>query len=290
MKIKDVLSFSVQEAVKYDVPALDISLLLAHALAVPRQQLIFIKDDVISSGDYHKFTAYLDQRFEKRLPVSRILGYRDFWKDSFTLSPYTLDPRKDSEILIDIAMKKFKPDMPLRILDIGTGSGCLLLSLLKEFPKATAVGIDSSIKALNVAQENANDLSIHPDRILWKQNNWIQNITDMFDLIVANPPYISLHEMDVLPPEVLHDPKNSLFAPHNGLYFYKLSAITLKNILKPNGYAIFEHGYQQQDSVTEIFSAYHICDHYQDLSRLPRAICIQHPKSSPSPVTILNTC
>ncbi|UWQ17159.1 peptide chain release factor N(5)-glutamine methyltransferase [Jannaschia sp. M317] len=186
-----------------------------------------------------------------REPVSHILGLRAFWKHDFEVNGDVLDPRPDTETLVEAALAE-----PFgRVLDLGTGSGCILLSLLDERPDATGLGTDISEAALAVARRNATRLGI-PNRAELRQGDWLSGIEGTFDLIVSNPPYITATEMADLHPEVHRwEPHLALTPGGDGLDAYRILTRDAPEHLTPGGRFMVEIGHQQAPAVTALFQA-----------------------------------
>lgn len=183
-------------------------------------------------------------------PLWRILGYRDFWKNRFYMSKDTLEPRPDTETLIESVLKF--GDTPKRILDLGTGTGCILLSLLGEYPDAVGVGVDLSAGALQAAQQNANRLGLE-NRVLFIQGNWLDSVKGEFDLIVSNPPYIPSAVILDLDENVKNfDPILALDGGNDGLDPYKKLLPNLKKHLVTGGRVVFEIGIGQVDDLRRL--------------------------------------
>jgi release factor glutamine methyltransferase len=195
-------------------------------------------------------------RRANREPVSRILGWRDFYGRPFTISPATLDPRPESETLVGAALQIAREEgweRP-RILDVGTGSGCLLLTLLCELGGASGTGTDVSAEALAVARANAGRLAV-ADRASWLQADALETVAGPFHMVVANPPYVRSSEIEHLEPEVrCFDPILSLDGGADGLALYRRLAPRLASVV-PNGWALLEVGFDQADAVLSIVSA-----------------------------------
>lgn len=206
-------------------------------------------------------------------PLSKILGVQEFYGREFRVSGDVLDPRQDTETLIDIALKRFDKAEVIRILDLGTGSGCILLTLLCELPKASGIGADISVKALQIARENAVNHAM-TDRSEWLESDWYSAIpAEQFDLVVSNPPYIRAAVIPGLAPEVKnHDPILALDGGDDGLDAYKKILSSLKKFLKPDGIALFEIGYDQSEDVMRLSreSRFMHCDVHPDLAGQPR--------------------
>ena len=232
---------------------LDSQILIAAVLGADPGALRFAEDRPIDARIGQRIENFLRRRAKTREPVSRILGRREFWSLEFRVTPAVLDPRPDSETLIEAALTCF-PDRaaPLAILDLGTGSGCLLLAALSEFPNAVGLGVDSSEKALVVAAENAERLGL-ASRVEFARGDWLRDLGACFDLVLCNPPYIAESERAALAPEVArHDPTAALFAGADGLDAYRAILPGLAQALAPQGKALFEIGATQAAAVSRL--------------------------------------
>lgn len=187
-------------------------------------------------------------------PVWRILGEREFWGLPFRLSPATLEPRPDSETIVETALAQLagRRDEELGLLDLGTGTGCLLIALLSELPRARGVGIDLSEEACRTAAGNA-ALNGVDGRVAFRQGSWTENLAGRFDLIVSNPPYIPSAEIATLSVEVReHDPMLALDGGADGLAPYRLFASSLQPLLAPGGVIVLEIGAGQGPDVVAL--------------------------------------
>jgi len=233
-----------------DNPVLDSRLLIAHALGCDRADLLTQSDRLLSTEEVAGIQSLIARR-AAREPVSRILGLREFWGLPFGLNEATLDPRPDSETLIETALKSVSAAN--RILDLGTGSGCLLLALLHEWPQATGLGVDSAPRTVEQAQINAARLGLQ-DRATFRVNDWLQNINETFDVIVCNPPYVAASDVPALMPEVrLYDPVAALDGGAGGLDVYRRLIPQLPHRLNQDGWALFEVGQGQAAEVSGLF-------------------------------------
>jgi release factor glutamine methyltransferase len=189
-------------------------------------------------------------------PLWRILGAREFWGLSFALSAGTLEPRPDSETLIEAALTHLaaRRHEPLRVLDLGTGTGCLLIATLREFPRATGLGIDLSPDAVATATGNAARNGV-AERVAFRQGDWTDGVEEHFDLILSNPPYIASDEVVGLDRNVReHDPHLALDGGPDGLVAYRALAAALPGHLKPGGHAILEIGAGQEAAVVALMA------------------------------------
>lgn len=231
-----------------DTPRLDAELLLAHALGIEREELILKLRDLSVPENYD---ALVDRRIAGE-PVAHITGMRDFWTLSLRVTSDVLIPRPDSETLIEAAVAHFRGRAPARILDLDVGSGALLLAALDEWREATGVGVDVSDAALAVARGNAERLGM-AGRADFRSSDWGDGLDERFDLILANPPYISTSAM--LPRDVLHhEPHLALFAGADGLDAYRRLAPQIARLLAPGGLAAVEIGFDQGESVGALFT------------------------------------
>ncbi|MEQ9518884.1 MAG: peptide chain release factor N(5)-glutamine methyltransferase [Parvibaculum sp.] len=233
-------------------PELDARLLLSAACGVDDVGLIAAPDVVVSKDAMTKLEGMVARRIAGE-PVSRILGVREFWGLEFALNRGTLDPRPESETIIE-AVLKARPDVaaPLRFLDLGTGTGCLLLALVSEYANALGVGVDVSDDAIKAAMRNASLLGF-ADRVQFMVNDWARGLDGPFDVIVSNPPYIPSADINALAREVKQfDPVAALDGGDDGLDPYRHLMPELPRLLSPAGMAIFEFGKGQGADVARI--------------------------------------
>jgi release factor glutamine methyltransferase len=231
--------------------------LLGAVLGLSGAQVLASPDARLSAAQADRFAQLLGRR-ATREPVSRILGEREFYGRTFKLSPATLDPRPDSETLIDVALgfvgEAGLRAAPLRILDVGTGTGCLLTTLLCELPHATGLGTDISEAALQAASDNARRLGV-ADRATWRVADALDGLVGRFDIVVCNPPYIPASVIADLDPEVRDfDPRTALDGGSDGLDMYRRMAPRLAALV-PSGWALFEVGYDQADAVADLLAS-----------------------------------
>ncbi|MBK5265340.1 MAG: peptide chain release factor N(5)-glutamine methyltransferase [Alphaproteobacteria bacterium] len=234
---------------KSDTPRLDAELLLACALGIDRGELLVKLHDLPVPDVF----AGLIERRAAGEPVAYITGTRDFWTISLHVTPAVLIPRPDSETLLEAAVEHFGKAGPRRILDLGTGSGALLLAALDEWRGATGLGVDISDAALTIARGNAERLGM-AERAEFRLGDWGAGIGERSDLILINPPYISMQAM--LPRDVAgHEPHGALFAGSDGLDDYRRIAPQLPGLLAKNGMAAIEIGFDQGRAASALFVA-----------------------------------
>lgn len=227
--------------------------LLADRVGLNKQELFHHGDTCIEKEIKEKIEMDIHELLQGK-PLYRILGYRYFWKDKFEISTDTLEPRPDTEILIETCLKYFQDRQEkLHILDLGTGTGCLLLSLLREYVNATGEGVDISEGALNTAQRNANNLGLG-NRAFWQQSNWLNNVKRVYDIIISNPPYIPSLVVENLSASVKgYDPLKALDGGEDGLNAYRVLAQELPRVMHPHTLVILEIGYDQGKTVPQLF-------------------------------------
>ena len=228
-------------------PNRDARLLVALSLGIDVGRLTLHLHDPVEEGAVERAQALVERR-KAREPMSHILGYREFYGRRFAVGPDVLDPRPETETLIEAALSHpFQ-----RVLDLGTGSGCILLTLLAENGGTSGVGVDLSDAALKVAHRNAEALGV-TDRATFARSDWYQGVEGQFDLIISNPPYIARDEMASLAPEVQkHEPRMALTDEADGLTSYRRIISECMDHLEPNGRLLVEIGPTQAVAVSDM--------------------------------------
>ena len=235
-------------------PELDARLLLCHATGLSHEAYVAALNDALAPDAAARFGASIERRLAGE-PVSRIIGIREFYGRSFSIDASTLDPRPDTETLVEAALGLVDREAPLNILDLGTGSGCILITLLAELTQASGVGVDVSLRALELARANAHALGVGT-RASFAASDWLEAVEGSFDLVVANPPYLSAADMAALAPEVRdHDPRPALDGGPDGLSAYRRIVPGLRKALHPGGFALFEVGPDQAQAVLGLLAA-----------------------------------
>lgn len=233
----------------------DARILAAAAFGLSREDMLLEPHRPVDIKAQARFRCMIDQRCD-RAPVARIIGVREFRSLDFRLGAETLEPRPDSETVVEMAVS-YGRVMPgaVRILDLGTGTGCLLLSVINELPNATGVGSDIAPGAVETASQNAASLGL-ADRVRFVRADWTDGIDGPFDVILSNPPYISTAEIAELSPEVaMYDPSSALDGGDDGLEAYRALARQVRDVMSPRGVVVLEIGAGQKEDVTGIFEA-----------------------------------
>ncbi len=246
---------SVLREAGIETPELDARLLLCHAAGLTHEGFVAQAGRALAPEAAKRLNAMIRRRVSRE-PVSRITGMREFYGRSFLVDADALDPRPDTETLIEAALdgveQAGRRDEPLRLLDLGTGTGCILLTLLAELPKARGSGTDLSLGALRVAEANAMRLGVAA-RVSFLRSDWLDGVSGAFDLIVSNPPYIATSEIGGLAPEVgLHDPRLALDGGPDGLDAYRRIAAGAARLLAPQGQLLVEIGASQAVAVAAL--------------------------------------
>jgi release factor glutamine methyltransferase len=255
-----------------------------EARLIVKQVTSFTESDLIASPDAEippeseKNAARIVARRLEGEPISRIFGEREFWGLRFAVTPDVLDPRPDTETLVDAALGLFRDCPPARILDLGTGSGAIIVALLHEFPAARGVAVDVSEKALAVARRNAEQNGVL-DRLALRHGNWFDAVPEgaTFDLIVSNPPYIPNPDLETLEKGVRnHDPILALDGGFDGFDSYKAIFSGLESRFSVNGAALFEIGIGQAPDIERLAgnAGLRMIRLYLDLSGIPRVLQI----------------
>ncbi|UNF29285.1 peptide chain release factor N(5)-glutamine methyltransferase [Bartonella krasnovii] len=225
--------------------------------------------------------AQLENAIQRRIagePVYRIIGAREFYGISFTLSKETLEPRPDTETLVDLVLpllkKQSEKSEKITLLDMGTGSGAIAIAILKQVPQSYAVAVDISDCALKAAKKNAENADVI-NRFTPLLSDWFDSVTGQFDLIISNPPYIPEKDIQNLAKEVrLYDPLRALIGGKDGLNFYRKLSDKAANYLKAEGYVAVEIGYSQEKEVCDLFekNGFKRLEIRKDLNGIPRAL------------------
>ena len=243
------------EAADVDSVRLDARLLVGAATGETAAGLIARPQRRLSAQEADILRGMVARRCARE-PIAQILGSREFWSLEFEVSASVLTPRPDSETIIEAACRHIPaPDRPFRVLDLGTGSGCLLLALLHEFPAASGVGVDIGAAAVTLARRNSDRLGVGA-RAAFVVGDWADSIAGRFDVVMSNPPYIATAEIAGLAPEVAHyEPLSALDGGRDGLDAYHAILPLTSTFLAPGGIALFEIGAGRHEAICSLASA-----------------------------------
>jgi release factor glutamine methyltransferase len=262
------------EAAGIDTPVLDARLLLEAGAGVSRLEIVTDPRRAVSDAQVDAVNA-LTKRRERREPVSHIVGRKHFWTLDLAVNANVLTPRPETEFVVEAGLQETLPaDAPHRLLDLGAGSGAIILALLKERPNATGVAVDISEGALEMVRANAEQLGV-ADRLEIRQGDWAKHLDECFDLVVSNPPYIRTGDIDGLEPEVARfEPRVALDGGTDGLVAYRTITAALPRLLKQGGAFALEVGLGQAESVKALAEEAGLStdEPRRDLSGIPRVV------------------
>jgi release factor glutamine methyltransferase len=268
-----------------DSANIDARMLIGHVLSLDHTALVTAGDRPLGAEE-RKAIAALARRRLAREPVARIIGSKEFWSLPLRINTSTLVPRPETETVVEVALAAIDASGPrtraLRIADLGTGSGALLLALLSELPNASGIGTDTSLDALIMARANAQRLGI--TRAAFVAGDMARPLSAPLDLIVSNPPYIASAEFAALAPEVrAFDPRSALDGGADGLDCYRSLSASAPALLKPGGALVVEIGAGQADDVARLFSAAGLAlePPQPDLNGIPRVLLARKPSGGP---------
>jgi len=258
-------------ALEPDIAALEAHVLLGHAMNKARAYLLAHPEAELDCNNRAAFDALLQRRLSGE-PIAYILGQREFYGFEFSVTPAVLIPRPETELLVELALECIPPQQPMQILDLGTGSGAIAVTLAKLRPQALITAVDVSPDALAIARQNA--ARLRTDNIRFIASDWFQALdpTSQFDLIIANPPYIAANDPHLQQGDVRFEPLNALQSGADGLDAIRRIAQESQRFLTPNGQLMFEHGYNQQEACANILAsfAYANINCQRDLAKQPR--------------------
>ena len=272
------------------LPKLEARLLLAKALNKDLNWTYVNLEKKISKKKIFKYEILIKKKL-KKFPTAYLLGNKEFYSMNFKVNENTLIPRPETEVIIEEIKKNFKNKKRISVLDLGTGSGCILLSILKEFKNATGIGIDKYLETVKVARINSkqNNLSKRSKffKLDWSQKDFFKQVIKInkafsgnkkFDLVVSNPPYLLKHEINTLMPEVLYEPKESLYDNKDGLSFYKIVLPKINSLVSENSYIYLEINPKNKKNIEKICKINNLRNsHYiKDLSGKHRFVLIKN--------------
>ncbi|MEG3618194.1 peptide chain release factor N(5)-glutamine methyltransferase [Magnetovibrio sp. PR-2] len=267
----------ILEGAGIENPVVEARLLLGFVLGGGPERVLADRDNILTDEQADKLTNGLERRCRCE-PMSQIMGEREFWSMPFKVTSATLTPRPDTETLIE-ALIDHVDVAPNRILDLGTGTGCIIMALLSHWEKAQGFAIDASADALAVAQENADQLGFADRSTLatgdWTKPGWTDAWNEPFDVVVSNPPYIPANDIARLDVDVKdYEPLSALAGGDDGLDAYRAIVAGLQRLLVPGGWICFEVGIDQADDVASLLTdaGYKLLDKRKDLGGIERAV------------------
>ncbi len=258
-----------------DSALLDAEVILCYVLNQTRSHLRAWPEKELSAGQQLQFSKLVNQR-QLGTPIAYITGNKEFWSRDFAVNPEVLIPRPDTELLIELSLDLLADIPSASIIDLGTGSGIIAITLAAERPDIKVIACDISLPALTIAKQNASRLQTPSVQFI--QSGWFNDIPDSkFDLVISNPPYIDNHDIHLSQGDVRFEPKNALVAGDSGLKDIKNIANNGRDYLNQNGTILIEHGFDQQEAVQAIFSRFEYCQikTHTDLSGNPRVTTAQ---------------
>lgn len=259
-----------------ETPELDARIILKEVLSLDDKDLILKESLEIPEEMIEKIITIESRRLNGE-PISKIFKKRDFYNSTFVISNDVLDPRPETELIVEIANNYINKNEVKNILDLGTGSGCILLSILKENRMINGLGIDLSKEAISIAKQNSKKLNLETQSN-FLVSNWMSSVNYKYDLVVSNPPYIASEDIKKLSKSVkIYDPILSLDGGDDGLNSYRLIASDLKRIISMNALIIIEIGYNQSLQVIDIFKKndFKLIKKYNDINGLDRVLTFQ---------------
>ena len=267
--IKVLLAHAIEQ-LNNEEASLEANLLLQHILNVNRAWLIAHAEDILTTEQDAIFEALLQRRLNGE-PIAHILGSREFFALNLKVTADTLIPRPDTETLVEAALEKIPKTAQARVLDLGTGTGAIALALAKHCPQAHVSAVDFSENALTVARENAENLST--PNVSFMHSHWFSALNNQqFDLIVSNPPYIAEHDPHLTQGDVRFEPKSALTSGADGLNDIRHIIAHAPQHLRPSGWLMLEHGYDQAEAVAKLMAEAGFTEiaHAQDLAGIQR--------------------
>ncbi len=248
--VSEALDWATEQLSESDDARLDSQVLLAYALNVSRTWLFTWPDKVLDGATLTAFNAVIEER-KSGTPIAYITGYRDFWSLRLKVTPDTLIPRADTELLVETALTLKNVEKPCDVIDLGTGTGAIALSLANECPSWRITATDINPKTLAVAKENAQTLELG---VSFKESAWFDAINDRYDLVISNPPYIESDDPHLQQGDLRFEPAGALASGQDGLDDIRRLVQQAPKHLKKDGYLLLEHGYQQAEAVRSLMA------------------------------------
>ena len=274
--VEEVFLSGIQKlnAAQVENPNLDAKIIFKHILSVDNEQFELCKKNEISSKITKSYFELIDRRI-KREPIAYITNKQSFWNDEFKVTKDTLIPRPETELILESVISYF-PDkkIDLNIADLGTGSGCIIISLLQEYINASGIGIDISKEAIKIANENKKKLLKNHERLKLLEEDYAEYNLNGFDIIVSNPPYISQNSLDIQKDVYDYEPHLALFSKNNGIEAYNKIISNLASRIDKNFFLFLEIGLGQASEVTKLLKNNGFTEILTkvDLANIPRCV------------------
>lgn len=276
--IQTVLQQAKQQLAIFQPSAqLEAELLLGLCLQQSRSYLMTWPEQQLDSIQLATFNQLIQRRLSGE-PIAYITGQREFWSLDLAVSPATLIPRPETELLVEQALHLIPAQQTMRLADLGTGSGCIAVAIASERPRCSITAIDNSEAALAIARHNAARHDLH--NVAFVCNDWLAGLdAPPFDLIVSNPPYVAAQDPHLQQGDLPFEPCSALIAGHDGLAAFRDIASQARNYLKPGGWLLLEHGYDQAEAVMTLLqqTGYADVQGYSDLAANPRLMLARQP-------------
>lgn len=271
-RIIDIINWSKEyfEQNKIDSPRLTIELMLKHVLDMDRLKLYTQFEKPLTAEELTTLKEMIQLRI-KRVPLQYILGAVEFYGQNFIVNENVLIPRPETEEIVDLIVRSYDNESNLKILDIGTGSGCIAISLAKHFPNSEVFAVDNSTSALKVAKQNSIELEINNIKFAYA-DILVTKPKQIYDIVVSNPPYVSTTEMDEIEPELNYEPKSALTDDSDGLKFYRRFVTIMKDIVSIDGKFYLELNSSLADEIFSLFENEYEVNIIKDISNKPRII------------------
>lgn len=275
--IREMLGWATgQLMARGDSPRLDAEVLLGHVIDRSRAQLLARPELTLAPASVQRYRALIARRAQGE-PVAYLTGWREFWSRRFRVTPATLIPRPETELLIELALERLPAGMPLRIADLGTGSGAIALTLALERPACRVTATDRSPDALGIARENAQNLGA--GNVEFRSGDWWTPLDgERYDMIASNPPYIDANDPHLLQGDLPHEPAEALTPGDNGMEAIEQIIPAAPAHLVRGGWLLLEHGYEQADAVAALLEhhGYTAIEHRRDIGGHIRAVAARH--------------
>jgi len=260
MRISSILKTYPAQLIHSSSPRLDVEILLSHAIQKDRSFMYAWAEYELKPVEIIKFEKLFEERLQGK-PIAYLVGKREFWSMEILVDEHTLIPRPETELLVEVALNVL-PKNGI-VFDMGTGSGCIALAIKKERPDCQVIGIDKSLNALNIARQNAQNLTL---KIKWLESDWFSKVAIKADIIVSNPPYIAVHDPHLMQGDVRFEPQSALISGKDGLddLFYLIDKS--RDFLNPKGWLFLEHGFDQGLTINSLLknACYTNINTYQD--------------------------